>query len=91
MNNVSLTHVPQLSPAFAKLKIINLSVKQVQASQRQLETLTQFITELLQVLDGEYRAERLQQGRTSVILNDLCRSVQFTARPIVCPEGVWLI
>jgi hypothetical protein len=85
--DVSLT-VPHLALAFAKVKIICLSVKQVQVSHRQLETLAQFITELLQALDGEYRAGRLQQLRTSTTLSDLCRSVQFTAKLVVYPEGV---
>jgi hypothetical protein len=75
---LSLTPVPSLDPAFDSFRFIWPSVQQAQASQHQLEVLTQAIAQLLLALDGEYRAGRLDQVRTSAPLSDLCRFVSST-------------
>ena len=73
-----LAPVPCLAPTFAALRFIRSSVEQVQASKSQLEALVQLIAQLLQTIDGEYRAGRLLQVRTSVALTELSRFVRFT-------------
>jgi hypothetical protein len=75
---LSLTSVPCLIPAFSALKFIWSDVEQAQVGKTQLEVLAQSIAQLLLTLDGEYRAGRLQQVRTSVPLGDLSRSVRFS-------------
>jgi hypothetical protein len=68
---LSLAPVPYLAPAFSALRLICSSVEQAQASKRQLEALAQSIAQLLQTLNGQYRAGRLLQARTSTPLADL--------------------
>ena len=67
--------VPCLAPAFAAFKFIYSSIKQVKASQAQLEALAQSFAQLLQTLDEEYRAGQLLYANTLVALADLSRSV----------------
>ena len=75
---LSLTSVPCLISAFSAFKFIWSDVEQAQVGKTQLEVLAQSIAQLLLTLDGEYRAGRLQQVRTSVPLGDLSRSVRFS-------------
>ena len=75
---LALAPVPYLAPAFSLLRIIWSSVEQAQASKRQLEGLAQSIAQLLQTLDGQYRAQKLLQVQTSKALTDLCGFVIFT-------------
>jgi hypothetical protein len=75
---LSLAPVPYLGPAFSAFKFIWSSVQQVQASKQQLETLAQSIAQLLQTLNGEYRAGRLLQAGTSSPLTNLRRCVRIT-------------
>jgi hypothetical protein len=75
---LSLAPVPYLAPAFSLLRIIWSSVEQAQASKRQLEALAQSIAQLLQTLDGQYRAWQPLQVQTSEPLADLCGFVIFT-------------
>jgi hypothetical protein len=75
---LALAPVPYLAPAFSLLQAIWLSVKQAQASKRQLEVLAQSIAQLLQTLDRQYRARKLLQVQTSKALTDLCGFVIFT-------------
>lgn len=79
---LSLTPEYYLDPAFSSLKFISSSIKQVQASQRQLETLVQMIAQLLQAINAQCRAGRLPQtgASESTALTDLCRSVKFTCQ-----------
>ena len=70
---LSLAPVPYLGTAFSVFRFIWSTIQQVQASKRQLEALVQSIGQLLQTLDGEYRAGRLSEGKTSTALKDLCR------------------
>ena len=63
----SLAPVPYLAPAFSLLQVILSSVEQAQASKRQLE----FLAQLLQTLDGQYRAWQQQHVQTSKTLTDL--------------------
>jgi hypothetical protein len=74
---LSLTRVPYLDPAFAALSFIWTSVKQAQASKRQLEALSQSIAQLLETLDGEYRSGQLLEAKTAAPLTDLCGFVMF--------------
>jgi hypothetical protein len=75
---LALAPVPYLAHAFSALRFIWSSVEQTQASKRQLEVLAQSIAQLLQVLDGQYRAGRLLQVKTAMPLADLSRFVVFT-------------
>ncbi|KIM82420.1 hypothetical protein PILCRDRAFT_461876 [Piloderma croceum F 1598] len=70
---LSLVPVPYLAPAFSIFKFIWSTVDQVQASKQQLEVLAQSLAQLLKALNGEYRAGRLLQARTSTSLADLSR------------------
>ena len=72
---LSLTPVPHLDPAFALLKFITSAVKQAKVCKGQLEGLAQSLALLLQTLDGQYRAGRLQQDQTLTPLTDLLRLV----------------
>ena len=83
-----LAPVPCLAPAFAALRFIRSSVEQVQASKSQLEALVQLIAQLLQTIDGEYRAGRLLQVRTSVALTELSRFVRFTIPSILLCRSI---
>jgi hypothetical protein len=74
---LSVTPVPYLAPAFSTLRFIWSSIAQAKTSKLQLEALAQAIAQLLKVLDGEYRAGRLLQGRTSIPLAGLHRFVEF--------------
>src|ERR1700729_3907350 len=65
--------VPYLGLAFTLFKIIWSSVQQVQVSKQQLEVLAQSVAQLLNALDGAYRARRLLLARTSMPFDDLCR------------------
>jgi hypothetical protein len=73
---LSLAPVPYLAPAFSIFKFIWSTVDQVQASKQQLEVLAQSLAQLLKVLNGEYRAGRLLQARTSTPLADLSKCVR---------------
>ena len=84
-------HCLYLAPAFAALKFIRSSAEQVQASKSQLEALVQLIAQLLQTIDGEYRAGRLLQVRTSVALTDLSRFVRFTIPSILLCRSIMQI
>jgi hypothetical protein len=75
---LSLAPVPYLVPAFSLLRNIWSSVEQAQASKRQLGALAQSIAQLLQTLDGQYRAWQLLQVQTLEPLTDLCGFVIFT-------------
>jgi hypothetical protein len=68
---LSLTPVPCLVPHFSALKLICSAVEHIQVNQGQLEALAQSIAELLQALDGEYRAGKLLDVRDSTSLAGL--------------------
>jgi hypothetical protein len=70
--------VHHLASAFSALRFIWSTVEQAQVSKRQLDALAQSIAQLLQTLDGEYRAGRLLPVETSMPQADLCRFVGFT-------------
>lgn len=74
---LSLVPVPYLAPAFAAFRFIWSSVEQAQASKQQLKVLTQSIAQLLQTLNGQYRAQRLLEVQTSKSFTDLCGFVMF--------------
>jgi hypothetical protein len=72
----SLVVVPYLDPAFSSLRFIALAVEQAQVSRKQLDALEQSITQILQMLEGQYRSGRLQRDRTSMMqLTDLLKFV----------------
>src|ERR1700685_2606563 len=68
----------RLASAFSALRFIWSTVTQAQVSKWQLDVLAQSIAQLLQTLDGEYRAGRLLPVEPSMPQADLCRFVGFT-------------
>ena len=86
---LSLAPVPYLGHAFSVFKFIWSQIAQVQASKRQLEVLARSLAQLLKALNGEYRAGRLLQARTSTPLGDLCRCVRsITRRTLILTSTV---
>jgi hypothetical protein len=73
---IPLTYAPELAVAFTVFKFICTSVAQVQLSKSQLEALAHSIAQLLQALDGGYRARRLLKDVSSAALADLSRFVR---------------
>lgn len=73
----SLTPPPYLLGIFTVFKAIWKTVPSVQMSQEQLHTLASYIAELLQTLDLQYCAGKLQENNTADILDDLDKSVIF--------------
>jgi hypothetical protein len=71
---LTLVPVPYLAPAFAVFNFIWTSIQQVQVNREQCELLARCISELLCVLDTEYRAGRLARGdqTSGVALDNLC-------------------
>ena len=72
---LALAPVPYLSPAFLILKEIWKIVEQAKELREQLVSLTQAVAELLQVLNGRYQSEELDESRTEVHRENLTRFV----------------
>jgi hypothetical protein len=70
-DSLSFTPVPCLVRDIVALKLICSSIEQAQTNKCQLETLAQSIAQLLETLDGLYRAEKLQDVLTSTPLVNL--------------------
>jgi hypothetical protein len=62
-----LTSAPELARILTVIKLICSSVEQAQISKLQLGALAHSVAQLLQTLDGEYRAKRLQKDITLVL------------------------
>ena len=70
--------MPCLNSAFSAFTRIWSFIQQAKASKKQLETIAQFIAEILSALDKEYGAKRLLKERADGPLDDLCRFVKCT-------------
>ena len=75
---LSTTPVSHLAPAFSTLRFIWSDAERAQVAKRQLRALTQSIAQFLDTLHTKHNAGRLLQVRTSVLLEDLCRFVNFS-------------
>ena len=80
-----LTPVPCLAPAFSVLRFIWTSIQNVKISRWQVKALAQSIAQLLQMIQEEYLAGRLQEINTSTALANLCGCI--LATPIVGVSG----
>jgi len=81
---LTLVPIPYLAPAFAIFNYIWTCIQQVQGNREQLRVLTRCISELLCVLDTEYRAGRLQEDQNVSALENLCKCAAPTGRLIRC-------
>lgn len=82
------TPLPYLLAVFTVFKRVWQTVPQAQASQEQLRALTYSLAQLLQTLDGEYRAGRATTDKTSKPLEDLYRCVTSIFRVTEFSEGL---